>query len=201
MIYGEVNIAKGSYYRALGQELSIRKGQILFNGPAEQPYLSIEAIRDPDNVEDDVIAGVRVTGPADKPEVNIFSDPAMPQQNALSYILTGKNLDAESSGDSSSAMTTALIGMGLAQSGQLVGDVGEAVGVKDLSLSTSGAGDDSQVTISGYIAPGLQVKYGVGIFNQVDEFTLRYKLMRNLYVEAVSGLDQAVDLLYQFEFN
>lgn len=57
MIYGEVNIAKGSYYRALGQELLIRKGQILFNGPAEQPYLSIEAIRDPDNVEDDVIAG------------------------------------------------------------------------------------------------------------------------------------------------
>ena len=201
MIYGEVNIAKGSYYRALGQELLIRKGQILFNGPAEQPYLSIEAIRDPDNVEDDVIAGVRVTGPADKPEVNIFSDPAMPQQNALSYILTGKNLDSESSGDSNSAMTTALIGMGLAQSGQLVGDVGEAVGVKDLSLSTSGAGDDSQVTISGYIAPGLQVKYGVGIFNQVDEFTLRYRLMRNLYVEAVSGLDQAVDLLYQFEFN
>ena len=201
MIYGEVNIAKNSYYRALGQELLIRKGQILFNGPAEQPYLSIEAIRDPDNVEDDVIAGVRVTGPADKPEVNIFSDPAMPQQNALSYILTGKNLDAESSGDSNSAMTTALIGMGLAQSGQLVGDVGEAVGVKDLSLSTSGAGDDSQVTISGYIAPGLQVKYGVGIFNQVDEFTLRYRLMKNLYVEAVSGLDQAVDLLYQFEFN
>lgn len=201
MIYGEVNIAKGSYYRALGQELSIRKGQILFNGPAEQPYLSIEAIRDPDNVEDDVIAGVRVTGPADKPEVNIFSDPAMPQQNALSYILTGKNLDSESSGDSNSAMTTALIGMGLAQSGQLVGDVGEAVGVKDLSLSTAGAGDDSQVTISGYIAPGLQVKYGVGIFNQVDEFTLRYRLLRNLYVEAVSGLDQTVDLLYQFEFN
>ncbi|MEC6816926.1 translocation/assembly module TamB domain-containing protein [Photobacterium toruni] len=201
MIYGEVNIAKDSYYRALGQELLIRKGQILFNGPAEQPYLSIEAIRDPNNVEDDVIAGVRVTGPADKPEVNIFSDPAMPQQNALSYILTGKNLDSENSGDSNSAMTTALIGMGLAQSGQLVGDVGEAVGVKDLSLSTSGAGDDSQVTISGYIAPGLQVKYGVGIFNQVDEFTLRYRLMRNLYVEAVSGLDQAVDLLYQFEFN
>ncbi|WP_318442157.1 autotransporter assembly complex protein TamB [Photobacterium leiognathi] len=201
MIYGEVNIAKGSFYRALGQELLIRKGQILFNGPADQPFLSIEAIRDPDNIEDDVIAGVKVTGSADKPEVTIFSDPAMPQQNALSYILTGRNIDSGGDGGSNSAMTTALIGMGLAQSGQLVGDVGEAVGIKDLSLSTAGAGDDSQVQISGYIAPGLQVKYGVGIFNQVDEFTLRYRLMKNLYVEAVSGLDQAVDLLYQFEFD
>ncbi|KJF94874.1 autotransporter assembly complex protein TamB [Photobacterium angustum] len=201
MIYGEVNIAKGSSYRALGQELLIRKGQILFNGPPDQPYLSIEAIRDPDNVEDDVIAGVKVTGSADKPEVSIFSDPAMPQQNALSYILTGHNLDSENEGGSSNAMTTALIGMGLAQSGQLVGDVGEAVGIKDLSLSTAGSGDDSQVTVSGYIAPGLQVKYGVGLFNDVDEFTVRYRLMKNLYIEAVNGLDQAVDLLYQFEFN
>lgn len=72
---------------------------------------------------------------------------------------------------------------------------------KDLSLSTAGSGDDSQVQISGYIAPGLQVKYGVGIFNSIGEFTVRYRLMKDLYVEAVSGLDSAVDLLYQFEFN
>ncbi|MGU3240682.1 translocation/assembly module TamB domain-containing protein [Photobacterium damselae subsp. piscicida] len=184
----------------LGQELQIRKGQIIFNGPADQPYIAFEAIRDPDNIEDDVIAGVRVTGSADAPKVEIFSDPAMPQQNALSYILTGRNLDSEDA-DNGNAMTTALIGMGLAQSGQLVGDIGEAVGVKDLSLSTAGSGDDSQVQISGYIAPGLQVKYGVGIFNSIGEFTVRYRLMKDLYVEAVSGLDSAVDVLYQFEFN
>jgi translocation and assembly module TamB len=200
LIYGEVNITRGSSYRSFGQELVIRKGQILFNGPADQPYLSIEAIRDPDNIEDDVIAGLRVTGPADEPKVDIFSDPAMPQQNALSYILQGKDIDSEG-GDNNNAMTTALIGMGLAQSGQLVGDVGKAVGVQDLSVSTAGSGDDSQVTIGGYIAPGLQVKYGVGIFDSIGEFTVRYRLMTDLYVEAVSGLDSAVDLLYQFEFN
>ena len=47
----------------------------------------------------------------------------------------------------------------------------------------------------------LQVKYGVGIFNSLGEFTVRYRLMQDLYVEAVSGLDSAVDLLYQFEFE
>ncbi len=149
-----------------------------------------------------MIAGIRVSGPADEPTVEIFSDPAMPQQNALSYLLRGKNLDTESSGGGSGdAMTTALISMGLAKSGQLVGNVGEAFGVQDLALDTTGSGDDSQVTISGYIAPGLQVKYGVGIFNSIPEFTVRYRLITDLYVEAVSGLDSAVDLLYQFEFN
>ncbi|MGF1725148.1 autotransporter assembly complex protein TamB [Photobacterium nomapromontoriensis] len=199
LVYGEINLRDGTY-RSFGQELVIRKGQILFNGPADQPYLSIEAIRDPNNIENDVIAGIRVTGPADAPKVAIFSDPAMPQQNALSYILRGKDLDSES-GDSGDAMTTALISMGLAQSGQLVGSVGEAFGVKDLALDTAGSGSESQVTISGYIAPGLQVKYGVGIFDSIGEFTVRYRLMKGLYVEVVSGLDSAVDLLYQFEFN
>ncbi len=154
-MYGEVNLRDGTY-RSFAQELVIRKGQILFNGPADQPYLAIEAIRDPNNVEDDVIAGIRVSGPADEPTVEIFSDPAMPQQNALSYLLRGKNLDTESSGGGSGdAMTTALISMGLAKSGQLVGNVGEAFGVQDLALDTTGSGDDSQVTISGYIAPGF----------------------------------------------
>ncbi|MDV5172442.1 translocation/assembly module TamB domain-containing protein [Photobacterium rosenbergii] len=198
LVYGEVNLRNGTY-RSFAQELVIRKGQILFNGPADQPYLSIEAIRDPNNIEDDVIAGLRVTGPADEPKVKIFSDPAMPQQNALSYILRGRDLDSES--DSNDAMAATLLSMGLAKSGQLVGNVGEAFGVQDLSLDTAGSGDDTQVTISGYIAPGLQVKYGVGIFNSIPEFTVRYRLMKDLYVEVVSGLDSAADLLYQFEFN
>ncbi len=55
--------------------------------------------------------------------------------------------------------------------------------------------------MSGYILPGLQVKYGVGIFNSVGQFTIRYRLMRDLYLEAVSGVDSAIDLLYRFEFN
>jgi translocation and assembly module TamB len=176
----------------------ISEGKILFNGPADQPYLAVTAIRNPDNTQDDVTAGVRVSGPADEPEVTIFSDPSMPQANALSYVLRGQDLDAESSGD---AMTTALIGLSLARSGKVVGEIGEAFGVQDLQLDTEGSGDDSQVTVSGYILPGLQVKYGMGIFESIGEFTVRYRIAKDLYVEAVSGADNALDVLYQFQFD
>lgn len=196
-ITGEINIKDGSY-RSFGQDLVIKEGKILMNGPADQPYVSIKAIRNPDNTADDVIAGVKVTGPADEPEVSIFSEPAMPQANALSYLLRGQNIDGEAGGN---AMTTALIGLSLAKSGRVVGEIGQAFGVQDLQLDTAGTGDDSQVTVSGYILPGLQVKYGVGIFSSVGEFTVRYRLMQDLYLEAVSGLDSAVDILYQFEFD
>ncbi|WP_131825449.1 translocation/assembly module TamB domain-containing protein, partial [Salinivibrio kushneri] len=47
--------------------------------------------------------------------------------------------------------------------------------------------------------PDLEVKYGVGIFDAIGVFTVRYRLMQDLYLEAVSGVAQAVDLLYQFE--
>ncbi|EOX3404401.1 translocation/assembly module TamB domain-containing protein [Vibrio cholerae] len=196
-ILGEVNIRNGQY-RSFGQDLQIKEGKILMNGPVDQPYLAITAIRNPNNTQDGVVAGVRVSGPSDEPSLTIFSEPAMPQANALSYLLRGQNIDGEAGGN---AMTTTLIGLSLAQSGKLVGEIGQAFGVQDLQLDTAGSGDDSQVTVSGYILPGLQVKYGVGIFNSVGEFTVRYRLMQDLYLEAVSGVDSAVDLLYQFEFN
>lgn len=194
---GQIDIPSGRFH-AYGQDLIVRKGQLMFSGPPDQPLLNLEAIRNPDSTEDDVTAGVRVTGLADAPKLEVFSDPAKSQQEALSYLLRGQGLG--SSGADGNAMTSMLIGMGVAQSGQLVGKIGEAFGVSNLALDTQGVGDSSQVVVSGYVLPGLQVKYGVGIFDSLATLTLRYRLMPKLYLEAVSGLDQALDLLYQFEF-
>lgn len=194
---GQIDLPSGRFH-AYGQDLIVRKGQLIFSGPPDQPLLNIEAIRNPDATEDDVTAGVRVTGMADAIKLEVFSDPAKSQQEALSYLLRGQGLS--SSGADGNAMTSMLIGMGVAQSGQLVGRIGEAFGVSNLALDTQGVGDSSQVVVSGYVLPGLQVKYGVGIFDSLATLTLRYRLMPKLYLEAVSGLDQALDLLYQFEF-
>nr|MBP9643605.1 translocation/assembly module TamB domain-containing protein [Budvicia sp.] len=194
---GQINIPSGQF-RAYGQDLVIQKGVIQFAGPPDQPLLNLEAIRNPDSTADGVTAGVRVTGLASEPRVEIFSDPAMSQQAALSYLLRGQGLDSR--GGDSDMMTSMLIGLGVAKSGKLVGQIGNAFGVKNLSLDTEGVGDSSAVVVSGYITPDLQVKYGVGIFDSLATLTLRYRLMPRLYLEAVSGLDQALDLLYQFEF-
>ncbi|MDP5136370.1 translocation/assembly module TamB [Rheinheimera baltica] len=199
LVHGDVNLRNGTF-RAYGQDLLIRKGKMTFNGPSDQPFLNIEAIRNPENMEDDVIAGIRVNGSVDDLSVAIFSEPAKAQANALSYLLLGRDMES-GSGSSGNAITTSLIGMTLASSSKVVGEIGEAFGLQDLTLDTAGAGDDSKVTVSGYLSRDLQVKYGYGIFNAVGEFTLRYRVMRRLYLEAVSGLDEAVDLLYKFEFD
>ncbi|WP_370625344.1 autotransporter assembly complex protein TamB [Chromohalobacter israelensis] len=196
-LFGDVRLVDGAY-TAFGQDLVIRQGQILFSGPASQPRLQFEAIRNPDTIEDDVTAGLRVTGRAENPQLSIFSEPAMPENRALSYLLRGRAPD-DDGGDG--ALTSALIGLSLSQSGRAVGQLGQAFGVDDLSLDTAGSGEDSQVVVSGYVFDDLKVSYGVGIFSPIAELTLRYRLIQNLYLEAVSGAAQALDLIYTFSLG
>ena len=195
-LFGDVNLVNGRF-QAFGQDLLIRRGEILFSGPPDLPMLDFEAIRNPDITEDDVIAGLRVSGSAQEPNIAIFSEPAMNETSALSYLLRGRAPDA-SGGGIDSALTTALIGMSLGKTGGAVGSIGQAFGIDDLTLDTTGAGDDSQVAVSGQLTDDLRISYGVGIFSPIAELTLRYTLWRNLYVQAVSGTNQAVDLIYTF---
>ncbi|TCP91231.1 translocation and assembly module TamB [Cricetibacter osteomyelitidis] len=199
-LYGQVNLFRGRF-ASFGQDLIIRKGEISFAGLPSQPFLNIEAIRNPEAMEDSSItAGVKVTGVADAPEVKVFSEPSTSQDQALSYILTGRSLENSGEAGSAGSVGAALLGMSLAKSGKAVGKIGETFGISDLSLGTQGVGDNSKVTVSGNITDRLQIKYGVGLFDGLAEVTLRYRLLPRLYLQSVSGTNQAFDLLYQFQF-
>lgn len=197
---GQIKVPGGRFH-AYGQDLIVRDGSIVFGGDPTNPNFRIEAIRNPDVTEDGVTVGVRVTGTATMPKVELFSDPTKPQQEMLSYLLRGQGLDSSSSGEDNSAMTSMLVGLGAATGGQVLGKIGDVVGIDDLGVDTTGVGDKAQVVVSGYILPGLQLKYGIGIFDSLATLTLRYRLMPRLYLEAVSGVSQALDVLYRFEFN
>lgn len=195
---GQISVPSGSF-KAYGQDLLVRRGEFHFVGAVANPLLDLEAIRNPDRTADDVIAGIRVTGSVDSPQVAVFTDPAKSETEALSYLIRGEGLDP--SGDSDNTMiTSALINLGLSQGSHVFESLGDAVGISGLGFETEGVGDSSQLVVSGYVLPGLKVKYGVGIFDSLATLTLRYRVIPRLYVEAVSGVDQALDLLYSFEF-
>lgn len=198
--YGDLQILNGRY-AAYGQNLLIRTGEVQFNGPLDQPILLVEAIRDPELTEDDVVAGVRVEGPANQPSVSLFSEPAMDQAKNLAYLLNGSGGLGGGQMDEN-AYAAMLIGFGLSSSESLTSNVGNALGIEDLSLSTTGQGNDTKLAISGKIAPNLTVRYGVGMFSDEDsggqEVALRYQILSNLYLEIVRSLYTTVDLYYQF---
>lgn len=192
---GEIVLNDGRFL-AYGQNLLIKEGKITFGGPLDQPYLNVDAIRNPSTVEDNVTVGVKVTGLASKPKLTVYSDPAMSESERLSYLLRGKGL--QTSGEDG-GFNGLLVAGAVGQANGVVSDIGETLGLSDVSLDTAGSGDDTQVTLSAYLLPGLQLQYGVGVFSPIAEFKLRYELMPRLYLQAVTGLAQAVDIFYRFE--
>lgn len=66
-------------------------------------------------------------GIADSPEVTIFSEPSKPQDQALSYLLTGRSLESSGEVGSTGSVGAALIGLGISKSGKLVGSIGEVL--------------------------------------------------------------------------
>lgn len=56
----------------------------------------------------------------------------------------------------------------------------------------------------GNIAKNLSVRFGVGLFDNSQEVAIRYRLLPQLYIEAVQRLSEAVsliDLYYEFSLG
>lgn len=198
-VNGELTFSEGTY-RAFAQQLVLQNSRIIFQGQPDSPYLSLEAIRDPNNIEDNVTAGVRVTGLPNQLQLALFSDTGMSQQNILSYITRGQAIK-ENSSVTNNQIAAALIGFGTGQTEDFINDIGSTVGINDLALATSGDGDQQSIGVKGTIAPGIELGYGVGVFEAFNVFSIRYKLFEKFYIEASSGLSQAVDAYYEWDWE
>lgn len=190
---GELSLADGRY-RAYGQRLTIRRARLLFAGPIDQPYLDIEAIR----TVDDVIAGIRLSGSAEQPTTQVFAEPAMSQEQALSYLVLGRPLGG--SGEDNNMLAEAALGLGLAGSAGLTGSVASSLGIQDFQLDTEGSGNTTSVVASGNLTERLSLRYGVGVFEPANTIALRYKLSKKVYLEAASGVASSLDIFYKRDF-
>ena len=180
---GDVNVT--GTYRAYGQDLTIQQGQLLYaSTPLDNPRLRIEATR----TVDEVVAGLRIRGSAQSPELTVFSDPPMGQANALSYIVAGKPLDDIGSGSGEGdAVQAATRSLGAAAGGLLAKNLGRRLGADELTVSDNEMLGGAALTVGQYLSPRVYLSYGVGLFEPGEVITLRYKLSRDLSVQAQRG--------------
>ena len=190
---GELWLNDGRY-RAYGQRLTVRRARLLFAGPIDQPYLDIEAIRQ----TDDVIAGIRLSGSAEQPTTQIFSEPAMSQEQALSYLVLGRPLST--TGEDNNMLAQAALGLGLMGSSGVTGKLASDLGIQDFQLDTEGSGNTTSVVASGNISEKLSLRYGVGVFEPANTIALRYKLSKKVYLEAAGGVASSLDIFYKRDF-
>ncbi|MDT8450839.1 MAG: translocation/assembly module TamB domain-containing protein [Wenzhouxiangellaceae bacterium] len=90
---GVIRLVKGSY-QAYGQNLEVTEGEVLFTAhPIDNPRLDIEAVREIFGDPQVEQAGVRIRGPAQNPNITLFTSPPTTREKALAYVLTGANFD------------------------------------------------------------------------------------------------------------
>lgn len=184
---GDIRVA--GTYKAYGQDLTIRRGQLLYAAtPLDDPRLNIVAVR----VVGDVTSGLRVTGRAQSPQLDVFSDPAMGQANALAWLVTGKPLeDLRQSGAENDALASAARSLGTAAGGLLARNVGRRLGIDELDIKDSAALGGAALSVGQYLSPRVFLSYGVGLFKPGEVLTLRYRLSDSLAIEAQSATDSS----------
>ena len=195
-LFGIIQSENGTY-QAYGQKLTIDKGELTFNGPLTNPYFNLRASR---HIKaEDIEVGLQITGLAENLDMQLFSTPTMESPEMLSYLARGRGLD--SGGGSSSAAASMLIGFGVTNSVGLFDQLERIPLINNIAVDTEGEGDSTQATISGYIGNRVYLKYGIGVYEPINELTVRLFLLNRLWLEIVSGIEQSSDLYYSFDID
>jgi translocation and assembly module TamB len=222
---GTIQTVSGTY-RAYGQDLSIERGVVNFQGPLDNPGLNVRAVRKGVAVE----AGVEVTGTAQRPKVSLVSEPAVPDSEKLSWMILGRG-SGSADRDSTLLLTAAAAIFG-DEDESTTRKIAKSIGIDDLSLSTGSltAADSRAVGSKVAIAPGadasanvigsddpllsqrivsLGKRFSDRVYLSFDQsvttaasiLKLNYQYSRKLSFIARAGADNAVDVLYQFSFD
>lgn len=190
---GQVSVAEGRY-KAYGQDLTIERGQLLFQGPYNNPGLDIRATR----TAGDQVAGLEIGGTLQRPRSRVFSEPSLPDSEAMSILFTGKPLSRSSSSEAS-MLVNAIGGLGLERSGFITAEIADTFNLDEFRVQAEDDVTQSSLHIGKRLTPRLFVRYAVGLFDRSSTLGLRYDLTDQLHLEAESGLQQSLDLIYKLE--
>lgn len=133
-VRGQVDVREGTF-SAYGRRLEISRGVIRFAGELDNPVLDILAMRRDQQVE----AGVSVTGSALAPRLRLVSEPDLPDAQKLSWLVLGTGLDDVSNAGQARALSEAALALlGRSDEG-LMASLTQRLGIDAVSLGATGS--------------------------------------------------------------
>ncbi|MGF6371422.1 autotransporter translocation and assembly factor TamB [Paraburkholderia sp. RAU6.4a] len=192
---GNVRVTPGSTYTEFGRKLAIENGFFTFNGPVTNPGINILAMRRNQQVE----AGVQVTGTLQAPVARLVSEPSVPDNEKLSWLLFGHGTDQGNNLGQQSTMTTALALLGSA-TGQRIA---QTVGLDEFSIGRSDVGltDPQVVMVSKAINERLVIGYEQGLQSASNAIKATINLTRYWSLVVYGGTFYGADVLYTRRFD
>ncbi|MGB7481386.1 MAG: translocation/assembly module TamB domain-containing protein, partial [Burkholderiaceae bacterium] len=190
---GTVNVAEGTY-EAFGRKLAIERGLINFQGPIDNPNINILAMRRNQEVE----AGVEVTGLAQQPRVRLVSEPNVGDEEKLSWLMFGHGSESSGLGQRQAA------GAALALLGNAGGKrIAQGIGIDEFSIgsSESGLADQQVVNLGKAISERFYVGYEQSLTGAASIVKMTYQLSRRWSLVARAGAISGLDILFNKRFD
>ncbi len=190
-MHGNIDMNKARY-KSYGQDLTVRKGRFVFNGPADNPWLDVEAIRVSKSTK--VTAILNLTGSLQKPETRISSEPALPESEALAYLITGGPLNQVSKSQGN-MLAAAALSYGGGQASWLT----NKLGIDEFEVKEGETLQDTLVAVGQYLTPDFYVGAKVGLFNKQAGMVLKHKITDSINIETQAGTSQRVKINYEID--
>lgn len=218
---GEIRVTRGTY-QIYGVKLGIKRGKALFSGGSvERPTLDILALRE----VTDVKAGVTVTGTPEVPLIKLYSEPALPDTDILSYIVLGQKIGSNGEQNALLMQAAALMASSRQSGGiqemlkqltnidtiSFAAPEGSGSGYKPVEsslLATSQSKPPSDATsqtmlqIGKFLTPRLYISYGRSLMGESQQLRARYRIGKKWEIESKTSTEATGgDLYYLIELD
>jgi len=190
---GTLNVSDGSY-EAFGTKLNIERGIINFQGPITNPNLNILAMRR----NQDVAAGVEVTGFVSQPRIRLVSEPTVADDEKLSWLMFGHGSDSSGLAQrSASSQALALLGN---YSGK---KIAKDIGFDQFSIgaSESGLSDEQVVNLGKAITDKLSVGYEQSLTGAASIAKATWQLSKRWSAVIRTGTINGINFVYSLRFD
>lgn len=194
---GTVRVVEGTY-EAFGRKLTITRGIVHFNGPLNNPNINIRAMR----LNQEVEAGVEVTGTVRLPRVRLVSEPNVPDEDKLSWLMFGYG--AEGSGMGGQLSGSALGGAALGMLGTRAGKgVVQRFGLDEFSIgpSTAGLNEQQVVSVGKAVTEKISVGYEQSLTSAANVVKLTWAFSRRWSLLAKGGSINGLSVLFNRRFD
>lgn len=195
-LQGVVSTEKGNF-NAYGQKLDIERGELSFTGAVDNPRLDVVATRP----GTDIRVGVFVSGFARSPRIRLFSEPELSDTDKLSWLVLGRGPDSLGRADTALLQRAALAllsGEGEGGTDKLIRNIGlDEVSIKQ----TEGIAPETIIRLGKQISNRWYVGYERGLNATTGNWQLIYRAAQRFTLRAQSGLDNSLDLIWQWKWD
>ena len=188
--------AVNARFRAYGQELEVDPGALVFDGPVEKPGLDISAWRRHQQVE----AGVHVTGTPEAPRIELISNPPVPDQEKLSWLVLGRAPTGGADLAVLEATTGALMGSGGDPS--ISRRIASRVGLDELTVRSSSQLSANVFALGKRLSDQLYVGFEQTL-GATTEYLVKvdYALTQRLSLRGTTGTTSGIGLFFRYSWD